>query len=153
MSLSVSDFKFLQQDYVLAKRMRFTLAHVFGFRVPSCLPEIIRQANEEELRIWLSLQKVVNETHLQNQRLIELAEHGFQEYRLEEVFAEGRDFARDLGVDKLLEGGLKMRHALNPYSLKQLTAQNKAEHYSEALQYAWEDGFKSYFETVCPEAW
>ena len=153
MALNVSDFKLLEKDYLLSKRMRFTLAHMFGLKVPSALPEIIRHANTQELEVWLELQRAMSETRLQNQRLRDLAERGLREYTLEQTFAEGRDFARDLGVDKLLEGGIKMRHQLNPYALAQLKADNKESMYDEDLHFAWDDGFKSFFETVCPEAW
>jgi hypothetical protein len=153
MSLNVNDFQLLQKDYQLSKRMRFTLAHMFGFRVPSFLPEILRHASSDEMQVWLNLQKAVHETHFQNFRLIDLAEQGLREYTLEQTFAEGRDYARDLGVDALLEGGIGMRHDLNPYGLNQLRQKQREEALDEELRDAWDDGFKSYFESVCPEAW
>lgn len=146
MALSVSDFRLIESDYGYAKKIRCTLGHLFGFRSPSCLPELLLQGSADEVDTVLRLLGVFAETKTQNQRLREIAERGWQEFELEQVYEEGRQYAIKQPMQMLKDHGLEMRYSRNPYRAG-------TEKANEAKADAWTDGFKAHFDVACCEAW
>lgn len=146
MALSVKDFQLIESDYGYAKKIRFTLGHLFGMRSPSCLPELLLQGSENEIEIVLNLLKAFANTKNRNQRLREIAERGWREFELEQVFEEGRQYAIKQPMQMLKDFGLEWRYTKNPYKAGTEKADaDKAD--------AWTNGFKAHFDVACCEAW
>lgn len=146
MSLSAQDFKLIESDYAYARKIRFTLAHLFGLRAPSRLPELLMQGTEAEIEVVLRLLRAFALTKNRNQRLREIAERGLHEYAVEQAFEEGREFALKQPLQMLQAEGLNWRYSKNPYRVG-------SEQADAAKADAWTDGFKAYFDVVCVESW
>lgn len=146
MALTVNDFRLINSDYAYAKKVRFTLGHLFGLGSPSCLPELLLQGSKEEVDVVLRLLGAFAETKTQNQRLRDIAEKGLHEYELEVAFAAGRDYAIKQPIQMLQEHGLEWRYTKNPYKTDGQTPDTQKYD-------AWSDGFKSHFDVACCEAW
>ncbi len=146
MALTVNDFRLIDSDYGYAKKIRYTLGHLFGLRSPSCLPELLLQGSSDEVDVVMRLLKAFSETKTQNQRLRDIAEKGQREFELEQAFEEGRQYAIKQPMQMLKDHGLDWRYSKNPYHTdKDLADEDKFD--------AWSNGFKAHFDVACCEAW
>lgn len=146
MALTVNDFRLIDSDYAYAKKIRFTLGHLFGLGSPSCLPELLLQGSKEEVDVLLRLLKAFSETKTQNQRLRDIAEKGLREYEVEQAYEEGRNYAIKQPAQMLQEHGLQWRYTKNPFKAEGSMP-------DEAKFDAWSNGFKAHFDVACCEAW
>lgn len=145
MALTVKHFQLMESDYSMAKKLRYLLAHLYGYDVSVSCRDFLIQAAEAEQDAWLAIQRAYALTKGANIRLQQLAEQAYLEYQTEQAYEAGRVCAQALLPAQLIARGTELRYAKNPYW------QNP--NYPEAVQQAWSDGFQSYLELMREESW
>ncbi|BBP43165.1 hypothetical protein [Thiosulfativibrio zosterae] len=145
MALTVKHFQLMEADYGMAKKLRYLLAHLYGFDVEVSCRDFLVQAGEAEQDTWVAIQKAFAQTKGANIRLQQLAEKANLEYQVEQAYEAGRVCAQELLPAQLIARGMELRYSKNPYW-------QKAD-VPEQVQQAWSDGFQEYLELTREESW
>lgn len=143
-NLSGEALQFLNADYLISRRLRAQLAHLFGYDVPSCLRDILLQAQPSELAVWYAVEKQLVQSRFKSVPLQTLADVGFFEHQLAQATEAGRQFAGQASAEALLADGIAIRNRANPYQNRESQA---------PLHQAWSDGFMGYLEMLRGESW
>ncbi|HHS99241.1 MAG TPA: hypothetical protein ENK73_00135 [Thiomicrospira sp.] len=162
---SVNDFTreevlFLTSKELLAKRMRYVLASLEGYRTPSMLAEVLLQSSDSQLHLWQKVEssfvfskKISDEYAKQTSFFLnQLASQGWTEFRTEKARSEGGKFARSMDPDVLVEKGQELQFSENPYGKGNYNA-NAIDEYHREFEEAWQDGFHHYLCLIREESW
>ncbi|WP_127471041.1 hypothetical protein [Thiomicrorhabdus aquaedulcis] len=154
--LTPQDWAFLQADYLISRRLRAQLAHLFGYDVPSCLRDILLQAQPSEVAVWFKVEHTLFALQFKHQPLSRLADTGYDEHQIAQACEAGRQFAGQASAEALLENGIAIRNQNNPYQVQPLVSDLLDEQqvqFNVQLKQAWSDGFMAYLDMLRGESW